>query len=94
MSVDDKEIMTIERSADLRYAGGIDRGLDAEPWTDGDRDFVQEAREELADAFNYLRWAVEQSEARQEDAHYLLVALNEIESAWRCLALHGETPEK
>jgi hypothetical protein len=43
----------IELSA-ARFAAGIAAGLDPDPWTDMDRDFIGEGLEEAADGRNYV----------------------------------------
>lgn len=48
--------------AERRAAEGQREGKPAEPWTDRARDFFGEAREELADAVNYLTWAAMQKQ--------------------------------
>lgn len=42
-----------------RFKRGINEGKPAEPWKNRSRDFNEEAREEIADCYNYVTWGVQ-----------------------------------
>lgn len=60
--------------AEARFKEGLELGKDPEPWNDGERDFKQEAIEELADAFNYLSWKIKRKDIVTDEYRKLMNA--------------------
>jgi len=52
------ECRTIEAASRARADEATAAGKSPFPWMDADRDFIEEALEELADARNYVVWAM------------------------------------
>jgi len=71
------EYDTIEAASRARADEATAAGKSPEPWEDADRDFIEEALEELADARNYVVWAMRR-EVPPDAAFTLLCIRQEI----------------
>lgn len=83
--------MTFWRSDPVRGilgSEGVRPGKPQRP--EPDRDLIQEAREELADAFNYLDWKIERCRERMVFPIHLLAARKKIVEAFDMIEKHEQ----
>lgn len=66
--------MNICDTAEQRSRAAALNGMDPKPWRDRSRNFEMETLEELADAWNYLTWAIAQRDIHGGRTWHLKVA--------------------